>query len=403
MFMKSLSLLFYKALVCFLVVLTIPVIMSCEDDNTEEPDNNTGYHQTVLMYLPWSGGSIYNYFLNNISSFETAIKKNNGLDGNALVVFISENERISHLINIKYNDGECYRDTIRSFYFDECNYTTSSGIASVINNIIKIAPAETYALAIGCHGMGWLPVGSEISTRARMSASENQNVYLTRYFGHSSDNEYQTDISTLADGIKKTGLRMEYIMFDDCYMSNIETAYELKDVTDYLIASTCEIMIDGMPYSEIGMDLLKNNYKNICDGFYSFYSNYSMPCGTIGVTDCNEVERMAEIMKEINTVYPLGVESVDDIQDLDGYNTTVFFDFGDYVSHLCKDEYLLNLFKAQLDRLVPYKANTETYYSMLTQQQTRIKTFSGLTVSDPTENKGLTDALSTTSWYKATH
>lgn len=401
--MKGLSLL-YRILVSLLVLLTPSVFLSCDNDSTDEPDNNSSkYKQTVLMYMPWSGGSIYSYFLQNISSFETAIRNNKGFDGNALVVFISESETKSHLINIKYNDGECYRDTIRSFYFDECDYTTSAGIASVINNAIKIAPAKTYALAIGSHGMGWLPVGSEISTRARMSASENQNVYLTRYFGHSSDNEYQTDISTLADGIKKTGLRMEYIMFDDCYMSNIETAYELKDVTDYLIASTCEIMIDGMPYSEIGMDLLKNNYKNICDGFYSFYSNYSMPCGTIGVTDCNEVERMAEIMKEINTAYPLGVESVDDIQDLDGYNTTVFFDFGDYVSDLCKDEYLLNLFKTQLDRLVPYKANTETYYSMLTQQQTRIKTFSGLTVSDPTENKGLTDALSTTSWYKATH
>lgn len=401
--MKGLSLL-YRILVSLLVLLTPSVFLSCDNDSTDEPDNNSSkYKQTVLMYMPWSGGSIYSYFLQNISSFETAIRNNKGFDGNALVVFISESETKSHLINIKYNDGECYRDTIRSFYFDECDYTTSAGIASVINNAIKIAPAKTYALAIGSHGMGWLPVGSDISTRARMSAMMNPNVYLTRYFGHSSDSNYQTDISTLADGIKKTDLRMEYIMFDDCYMSNIETAYELKDVTDYLIASTCEIMIDGMPYSEIGMDLLKNNYKNICDGFYSFYSNYSMPCGTIGVTDCNEVERMAEIMKEINTVYPLGVESVDDIQDLDGYNTTVFFDFGDYVSHLCKDEYLLNLFKTQLDRLVPYKANTETYYSMLTQQQTRIKTFSGLTVSDPTENKGLTDALSTTSWYKATH
>lgn len=401
--MKGLSLL-YRILVSLLVLLTPSVFLSCDNDSTDEPDNNSSkYKQTVLMYMPWSGGSIYSYFLQNISSFETAIRNNKGFDGNALVVFISESETKSHLINIKYNDGECYRDTIRSFYFDECDYTTSAGIASVINNAIKIAPAKTYALAIGSHGMGWLPVGSDISTRARMSAMMNPNVYLTRYFGHSSDSNYQTDISTLADGIKKTDLRMEYIMFDDCYMSNIETAYELKDVTDYLIASTCEIMIDGMPYSEIGMDLLKNNYKNICDGFYSFYSNYSMPCGTIGVTDCNEVERMAEIMKEINTAYPLGVESVDDIQDLDGYNTTVFFDFGDYVSHLCKDEYLLNLFKTQLDRLVPYKANTETYYSMLTQQQTRIKTFSGLTVSDPTENKGLTDALSTTSWYKATH
>lgn len=401
--MKGLSLL-YRILVSLLVLLTPSVFLSCDNDSTDEPDNNSSkYKQTVLMYMPWSGRSIYSYFLQNISSFETAIRNNKGLDGNALVVFISESETKSHLINIKYDDGECYRDTIRSFSFDECDYTTSAGIASVINNAIKISPAKTYALAIGSHGMGWLPVGSDISTRARMSAMINQNVYLTRYFGHSSDSNYQTDISTLAEGIKKTGLKMEYIMFDDCYMSNIETAYVLKDVTDHLIASTCEIMIEGMPYSKIGIDMLENDFENICEGFYSFYSNYSMPCGTIGVTDCREVERMADIMREINTAYPLGVESVDDVQDLDGYNTTVFFDFGDYVSHLCKDEYLLNTFNEQLDKLVPYKANTETYYSMLTMKQTPIKTFSGLTISDPTKNTSVVGDVSGTAWYNATH
>ena len=35
---------------------------------------------------------------------------------------------------------------------------------------------------------------------------------------------------------------MEYILFDDCYMSSIEVAYELKDVTKYLIGSTSEMM-----------------------------------------------------------------------------------------------------------------------------------------------------------------
>lgn len=401
--MKGLSLL-YRILVSLLVLLTPSVFLSCDNDSTDEPDNNSSkYKQTVLMYMPWSSGSIYSYFLQNISSFETAIRNNKGFDGNALVVFISESETKSHLINIKYNDGECYRDTIRSFYFDECDYTTSAGIASVINNAIKIAPAKTYALAIGSHGMGWLPVGSDISTRARMSAMMNPNVYLTRYFGHSSDSNYQTDISTLADGIKKTGLKMEYIMFDGCYMSNIETAYELKDVTDHLIASTCEIMIEGMPYSKIGIDMLENDFESICKGFYSFYSTYSMPYGTIGVTDCREVERMADIMREINTAYPLGVESVDDIQDLDGFSTTVFFDFGDYVSHLCKDEYLLNTFNEQLDKLVPYKANTETYYSDFTKEQTPIKTFSGLTISDPTKNTSVVGDVSGTAWYNATH
>ena len=69
----------------------------------------------------------------------------------------------------------------------------------------------------------------------------------------------------------------------------VEVAYDLKDVTDYLIGSTSEVMAYGMPYAEIGQYLIgKVDYEGICDGFYSFYSNYSeMPCGTIAVTDCS--------------------------------------------------------------------------------------------------------------------
>lgn len=51
---------------------------------------------------------------------------------------------------------------------------------------------------------------------------------------------------------------MEYILFDDCYMSSIEVAYELKDVTKYLIGSTSEMMAYGMPYAAIGEYLLGN-------------------------------------------------------------------------------------------------------------------------------------------------
>ena len=64
---------------------------------------------------------------------------------------------------------------------------------------------------------------------------------------------------------------MEYILFDDCYMSSIEVAYELKDVADYLIASTCEVMAYGMPYATMGKHLLGTpDYRAICDDFYDF-------------------------------------------------------------------------------------------------------------------------------------
>lgn len=45
---------------------------------------------------------------------------------------------------------------------------------------------------------------------------------------------------------------MEYILFDDCYMSSVEVAYELKEATRFLIASTSEMMAYGMPYATVG-------------------------------------------------------------------------------------------------------------------------------------------------------
>ena len=121
---------------------------------------------------------------------------------------------------------------------------------------------------------------------------------------------------------------MEYILFDDCYMSSIEVAYALKDVTDYLIGSTSEVMAYGMPYAEIGQYLIgKVDYAGICDGFYSFYSTYSTPCGTIAVTDCSELDNLATIMKEINHRYTFDPSLTSSLQRLDGYYPVIFFDY----------------------------------------------------------------------------
>lgn len=385
-----------------LMFLFLFTITSCSD--SDEPSYiPMSSRQTVFMYFPWSGSTIYTSFLQNIEGFESAIKSNHGLGNNSLIVFIAENENTSHLIKICYENGECMRDTLREYDFSSCDYTTQSGITSIINEVVAACPNDKYAMTIGCHGMGWIPVGKSISLAARSSAKSSHKSYLTRYFGHSSNSRYQTDITTLAAAIDAAGIKMQYILFDDCYMSNIETAYELRNVTDYLIASTCEVMMAGMPYDKIGVDLLNNDYKGIVDGFYDFYSTYSMPCGTIAVTDCSEIEVMADIMRQINAAYPDGVNNLNNIQDLDGYSPTIFFDFGDYVAELCTDQSLLTLFNGQLERLVPYKANTPTFYSTITNRQTAIQTFSGLTVSAPTLNRTISALIPETGWYQATH
>lgn len=375
---------------------------SCSDDG-ELPPYPDKAKQTVIMYMPWADNTIHYYFEKNISAFEAAIERNHGLDGNQLIVFIAENGQQSQMYRIYYYDGKCRRETLKTYDFASCDYTTPEGISQIISDAIAAAPASTYALAIGCHGMGWVPAGTDVGTQTFMNNIKAANAYPTRFFGSSGDPTYQTDILTLAEGIANTGVKMKYILFDDCYMSNIETAYDLRNVTDYLIASTCEIMIDGMPYDEIGIDLLNNKFKNVVDKFYNYYSNFKTPCGTIGVTDCREVENMAYIMRQINDRYPDFPYNTTDIQDLDGFENTIFFDFGDYVSKLCSDPNMLSTFKEQLGRLVPYKANTETYYSWYTGEQHPINTFSGITISDPSVNRSIANVKTQTNWYRETH
>ncbi|MDE6335776.1 MAG: Clostripain family protein, partial [Muribaculaceae bacterium] len=228
---------------------------------------------------------------------------------------------------------------------------------------------------------------------------------LTRYFGGTS-REYQTDISTLSAAIANTGLKMEYILFDDCYMSSIEVAYELKEVADYLIASTCEVMAYGMPYATMGRHLLGTpDYKAVCDDFHNFYSNYSVPCGTLSVTDLSCIEDMASLMKDINTSYAFDDYQREQLQNLDGYTPTIFYDFGDYVDHLLQQnnapESTMEEFEMRLSRLVPFKTNTEDFYTA-TRGKIKINTYSGITTSDPSVSLRATDK-NNTKWYYATH
>ena len=356
--------------------------------------------QTVFMYLPWSTNLTSNFY-QNISDLESVVGKNI-LKNERVIVFMCTTATKATLFELTYENGKSARKTLKE-YTDPA-YTTAEGITSILNDVQRYSPTKRYAMVIGCHGMGWIPVSNSKSRsglRTKMHW-EYENVPMTRYFG-GLEPQYQTDITTLAKGISNAGLKMEYILFDDCYMSSVEVAYDLKDVTDYLIGSTSEVMAYGMPYAEIGQYLIgKVDYEGICDGFYSFYSNYSeMPCGTIAVTDCSELDNLAAIMKEINHQYTFDSSLTSSLQRLDGYNLVIFFDYGDYVSKLCPDKTLVAQFNEQLNRTEPFKRNTEYFYSM-SRGKVKINTFSGITISDPSTNR-LASGKKETAWYAATH
>lgn len=274
----------------FCVLLAVAALTpACSDK--EEP----GYTppetaaQTHLMYMPWSG-NLTSYFRTNIEDMARVVAEGIPADVRVLVYFMESPDEAS-LFELYRRGGRCERLTLRT-YDPAPDFTAAEGIASVLGDVKREAPALRYSMSIGSHGMAWLPAVSSVPGRAAAPARREYWEHaapdrpLTRWFGGTSP-DHRTEIATLAEALARTGLHMEYILFDDCYMSSVEVAYELRGVTDYLIGSTSEIMAYGFPYASAGRHMLGEvDYEGICDAFHAFYSTYTYPYGTIGVTRC---------------------------------------------------------------------------------------------------------------------
>lgn len=384
----------------FILSIVIPLILSaCHKSSAEEEQENA---KTVFVYMPYSN-NLTEEFKTNLSDFESAINQIGGLTGRRVIVFFANSKSSANMFEIIYNAGKCSRDTLKAYTAIDC--TQESGLASIIADIKSFAPAEKYSMIIGGHGMGWLPVGTSPSRTADQMKYhwDNANGLKTRFFGGTSA-ETQTEISTLVNSLRNNGVKTDYIMFDDCYMSSLEVAYELREVTDYLIACPTEIMAYGMPYEKLGKYLLSDNpdYEAICNTFYDFYSTYKYPYGTIAVTNCSQLDKLAELMKTANGLYTLDESSSSEIQRMDGYTPVLFYDYGDFVKKLCaNDSGFMTQFNSLLNDAVPYKAHTEEYYSTWI-EAVPINAYSGITTSEPSTN-ACASSYKNTSWYKATH
>lgn len=411
---KGAQTLVFRNIMMLLCVFLSSFIVSCSKE--DEPDDKKEYtkEKTIFVYMPWtgSGKNLYDFFVNNIKDMKKGIVEQGGLNNTNLLVLIANSIDKSHLINVTYRNGKCYNDTLKTY--DDGAMNTPSKMSSLLNEVVKIAPAPIYSMMIGSHGVGWIYTGSiSRSMLHSIEADRARNKMLglpitrqTRYFGGS---DIQMNIDDLAEGIRNSNIHhLQFLLFDDCYMANIETAYELRNVTDYLIGCPTEIMGHGMPYYEMWKYLasIQPDYGKAVEGFYNFYSNYAYNgkdyhYGTISVTDCRKVDNMMQVLTAINSRYRIGRNVDSNLQVLDGYRPAAFFDFADYIHRLCNNNTVLKgQFDKALAELVPYERHTAMYFSSLTEAGEHIiNTCCGLTISASSTNAMVINSKPRSNFY----
>lgn len=400
--------------------------VSCSNgDSPDRPDVPvTPVGQTVFMFFPWSN-SLLSDFRRTVEDMQTVVAQRSMKD-ERIMVFMATSEREAVLFELKKQNGRCLTDTLRRY--SDRPFTSRQWLTSLFSEVMTLAPASRYGMVVGCHGLAWVPVQGQRNARKRLGSQERideeDNLYkeeridkegepndlmhfevqgpvTTRFIGGTYP-ETQIETTDLADAMADAGFHTEYILFDACYMSSVEVAYELKDVTHYLIASPTEVLSYGFPYITMGKHLLGTpNYKGIVDSFISFYSSYNLPYGTVAVTDCTQLDALAAIAQQINAaaaeqLVPNGV------QIMDGYSPTLFYDLGHLMSLKDAGTVLTAAFAEQLEKTVPYKGHTGQYFTTLKDAPVDIKHYSGLNTSQGSLNH-MADRLSETAWYKATN
>uniref|UniRef100_UPI0023F30650 clostripain-related cysteine peptidase n=1 Tax=Segatella oulorum TaxID=28136 RepID=UPI0023F30650 len=372
-----------KWFVALLMLMATSWLSACHDDIPDDLAKTrtaTPQERTIIMYLPYSG-NLYSDFTKNILDVEQSIKRAGGLGSNNLYVVIADDspDRV-YLYRVRMEGTECVHDTIKRY--DYPRLMDAQWITRVINDVRSISNTPKYAMLVGCHGNGWLPANNDVA-RAK-----------TRYFGGPKN---YINIGDFAQGIEQTGIKLEYLLFDDCYLSCIEVAYDLRNATNTLIASTSEVMAAGMPYAKVFQYLMLStpDFHRFTDEYIDFYNHYSIGgynyhYATIGVINTQYIQPMAQLMRQVNATCTWNTANNYLLQDLDGsyFSPTVYFDFGSYARALFGSNLALySQYQALMAQLIPYKGNTAYIYNA-SGTKTLVNEFSGITISDPSVNAG---------------
>lgn len=291
--------------------------------------------------------------------------------------------------------------------YNEGDSASSEIFAKVINRVYELYPAESYGLIFTSHGTGWLP--------ANNYPDSNKTIGLDNNTGDLNNPNSEMEISDLAKAIKDN--QFDYIILEACLMSGIEVAYELRDKTKYILASSAELIAPGFNpiYAKahhylMNTDIeLEEALKLFANDYYAFVNSYADPVyrsTTLSITKTKELESLALMVKDIYPTAENSVIDMDAIQHFDRTSSEIpsrFFDFGHYTKQLVSADKYTQI-QSLLTKIIVWKAATPTFFdNLLKYNGFKIDHHSGLTVYAPQlKYPLLNESYKQMAWYKAT-
>lgn len=434
-----------------LLLPTLALLASCHKDDPNMPDAPNHYGRTVMMYMAMQnslGSSKYH----QADSAEIVQAMGYIPANDRMLLFIDDAQK-PRLYELSQELGQKDPRTGMPFgpkLIKEWSQDVSSASAATVTEVLeymrKNYDSDSYGLIMGSHATGWLPTDFSTSSnnsnrRKTFGIDVGPDGSMINDKGVAGSVADQIEIDDLASAIVKSGVKLDFLLFDACLMQNIEVDYALRNVTDYVIASPISISAEGAYYTDlVHYGLFTADVTDVARAYADYYQGkgsipYTDNYGTvISCVRTSALESFASMMRSMlhdvtmakdnsqtDMVEVLKLVDMSQAFNYQAYSKNYYYRPHNYdiisaMETLGLDAIQMRELRMKLAELVPYSAATKHYwigpgYSTMQTMPTDPEDWCGVSMFVPQEiysryapvcNFGdLNEAFKQTQWYKA--
>lgn len=222
---------------------------------------------------------------------------------------------------------------------DSDNSASPEVFRRVLNTTLRLFPADSYGLVFFSHASGWLPDAS-LSEPRSLAQDGHDRMNLVDF------------AQAIPDGT------FDFILFEACFMAGVEVAYELRNKTQFILASAAEILSPGFKETYLtSLNALFLRNADLTAFARKAFSGVEQQTGdlrsaTFSIIRTDGLDDLADWLR-MHADFDTQVDPFD-LQHFDRFSYRLFFDCEDYFKRLISDE-------AQRDQLTRLIGNCVIY------------------------------------------
>lgn len=384
----------------------VTALTACSSDDGDDAPQTI--NRTVLVYMA-AENSLSNYTYSDLREMKEGSRHIAG--GDALLVYVDRSVTTELPWLARFRNGEL-TDSVSLKDMGISTKNEYAGNPDIMQQVLRYAfdryPAtQSYGLVLWGHSDGWLIAADSIAPRRAYGVDNGQK--------STSDIGKWMNVPTL-ERVLATAPHLKFLMADCCNFMCLETLYQLRKVTDYIIGSPAEIPGVGAPYDTVIPALF-----GTADDFYrQVVDNYTNQ--PLAVVKTSQMETLAAatrtVLRSIDQTLGGGYPDLSGLIHYYNMNSSgfrpeynIFYDAGDYVKRFATTAEYQTWLQA-FEQTVVYRQYTDmwttdkswdTYYSDFQMSKDRYHGVSMFIPQDPSKGYYATynENVKKLAWYAA--